>query len=176
LSEFPNAGEENVLIRPTVDLAADFWALAEEFLAEGNARYQAAARDVAAFVHRCEDDERGRNLPQGWVPQSTFWLVRRGGRILGCSRVRHRLSPSLSTEGGHIGYDIRPSERGRGYGTLLLRLTLPQARQAGLERVLITADEANVASWKVIERNGGTRQAGEFAGAAGPIRRYWVVT
>jgi predicted acetyltransferase len=165
-----------VLIRPTVSLAGDFQRLAEEHLAHGDRRYENAAQDVPAFIQLCEVNEAGRNLQPGWVPQSTFWLVRNRERILGCSRLRHALTPFLSNEGGHIGYDIRPSERGKGYGSVLLRLTLHKARELGLTEVLVTADEVNVASWKVIERSGGRREEGRFMGTNGPLRRYWVPT
>jgi predicted acetyltransferase len=83
-------------------------------------------------------------------------------------------NPMPRHEGGHIGYDVRPSERGKGCGTRLLRLTLQKARELGLDDVLITADEGNAASWKVIERNGGRREAGLFEGTRGPVRRYRV--
>ena len=162
------------LISPTTRLSSAFEAFAGEYRVGGDARYVDASRDVAAFVKHCQDHAAGRHLPEGWVPQSTFWLVRDDERILGCSRMRHALTPFLSYEGGHIGYDIRPTERGRGFGTLLLRLTLEKARKLGLQEVLITADEANVASWKVIERNGGRREDGQFSGTHGPFRRYWV--
>ena len=162
------------LINPTLRLSSALEAFAEEYRADGDARYVTAARDVAAFVRLCQDHAAGCNLPEGWVPQSTFWLVRDDECILGCSRVRHRLTASLSHEGGHIGYDVRPRERGKGLGPLLLRLTLEKARELGLEEVLITADEANVASWKVIERNGGRREAGPLSGTRGPFRRYWI--
>jgi predicted acetyltransferase len=166
--------ERILLIKPTLSLASDFEMLAQEHLREGDTRYVDAVSDIARFVKRCEDGESGPSLFEGWVPQSTFWLVRNGERVLGCSRLRHSLTPFLQHEGGHVGYDIRPSERRKGYGTLLLRLTLDEARRLGLGEVLITADEANVASWKVIERNGGQREDGSFSGTRGPFRRYRV--
>ena len=168
--------EENLaLIPPTVNLSDDFRALAEEFSSEGDDRYRDGARDVTAFVERCRDHAAGRNLPADWVPQSTFWLVRDGRTIVGCSRLRHTLTESLATRGGHIGYDVRPSERRRGYGTHLLQLTLTEARRIGLTRVLITADDSNVASWRVVERNGGQREPGLLS-EAGAVRRYWLAT
>jgi predicted acetyltransferase len=173
---------ENVaLIPPTVNLRDDFRALAQEFCSEGDDRYRDAARDVTAFVEACRDHAAGRNLPADWVTQTTFWLVRDGRTsfatrtIVGCSRLRHRLTESLETRGGHIGYDVRPSERRRGYGTLLLRLTLTEARRVGLTRVLITADESNVASWRIIEKNGGQREPGLLT-EPGTVRRYWLAT
>ena len=111
------------LIEPTLSLRADFYSLAEEFLAEGDQRYREAIADFEGFIQLCSDETVGRNLAPGRVPQSAFWLIRDGQRILGCSRLRHTLNAFLEEEGGHIGYDIRPSERRRGYGTLLLRLT-----------------------------------------------------
>jgi predicted acetyltransferase len=167
-------GDEIVLVTPTLNLARDFEALAMEFHAAGESRYVDAARNLPAFIQRCQDDAIGQGLSHGRVPQSTFWMVGAGARILGCSRVRHELDAFLRQEGGHIGYDVRPSERGKGCGTRLLRLTLQKARALGLGEVLITADEANAASWRVIERNGGRREAGLFAGTRGPFRRYRV--
>src|SRR5262245_16219417 len=112
--------DDIVLITPTLSLAEDFARLAREHLAHAERRYEEALRDVRAYVRQCEDLEAGHSLPAGWVRQSTFWLVRGGERILGCSRLRHHLTPALAFEGGHIGYDIRPDERGHGYGSLIL--------------------------------------------------------
>ena len=108
--------ESVALIHPTVDLRDDFQVLAEEFSSEGDERYRDAARDVPAFVEICRDHAAGRNLPSDWVPQATFWLVRHARTILGCSRLRHRLTELLAERGGHIGYDVRPSERGEDMG------------------------------------------------------------
>jgi predicted acetyltransferase len=131
--------------------------------------------DFEGFIQLCSDEAVGRNLPLGRVPQSTFWLVRDGRRILGCSRLRHTLNAFLEEEGGHIGYDVRPSERRRGYGTLLLRLTLDKARDLGLKRVLITADSRNVASWRIIEKNGGILQSEMLSQrTAELLRKYWI--
>ena len=102
------------LIEPTLSLRADFYSLAEEFLAEGDQRYREAIADFEDFIQLCSDETVGRNLAPSRVPHSTFWLVRNEQRILGCSRLRHTLNVFLEEEGGHIGYDVRPSERRRG--------------------------------------------------------------
>ena len=149
------SNETTRLIEPTLSLKDDFYSLAEEFLAEGDQRYQEAIRDFEGFIQLCSDEAVGRNLEPGRVPQSTFWLVCNEQRILGCSRLRHILNAFLEEVGGHIGYDVRPSERRRGYGTQILRMTLDKARDLGLKRVLVTADSPNVASWRIIEKNGG---------------------
>ncbi len=168
--------DEIVLMRPTLSLAIDFQSLADEHLAIGDNRYAEARGDVAAFIAMCEAHSAGRGVPPGWVPQSTFWLVRNGERILGCSRLRHALTSLLSHQGGHIGYDIRPNERGKGYGNLLFALTLRKARELGFREVLVTADEANVASWTAALSGMFRREEGRFVGKNGPFRRYWIPT
>jgi predicted acetyltransferase len=163
------------LIEPTLRLRDDFHALAEEYLAEGDARYRGAVSDFEGFIQLCADEAVGRNLAPGRVPQSTFWLVRNEARIVGCSRLRHTLNLFLEEEGGHIGYDVRPSERRQGYGTQILRLTLDKARELGLERVLITADSPNVASWRIIEKNGGVLKSESLSRHTRELlRKYWI--
>jgi predicted acetyltransferase len=167
--------ETLTLIEPTSLLKDDFYALTEEFLAEGDQRYREAIADFEGFIQLCSDEAVGCNLAPGRVPQSTFWLLRNEQSILGCSRLRHTLNAFLEEEGGHIGYDIRPSERRRGYGTLLLRLTLDKARDLGLKRVLVTADTPNVASWRIIEKNGGVLHSEALSQHTGELlRKYWI--
>jgi len=79
------------LIEPTSRLRDDFYSLAEEFSVEGNQQYKDAISDFEKFIQFCVDEAAGRNLAPNRVPQSTFWLVRDDRRILGCSRLRHRL-------------------------------------------------------------------------------------
>ena len=163
------------LIEPTTKLKEDFRALAEEFIAAGDDRYKEPITDFEAFIQLCTDEAVGRNLASARVPQSTFWLVRNEQRILACSRLRHTLNPYLEEVGGHIGYDVRPSERRRGYGTQTLTLTLDKAREIGLKRVLITADSSNIASWRVIEKTGGVLHSESICRETGELlRKYWI--
>jgi predicted acetyltransferase len=81
----------------------------------------------------------------------------------------------LAHEGGHIGYGVRPSERGKGYGTEVCRRTLEAARGLGLARVLITCDTDNPASARIIEKNGGVLENEVRSRETGKMkRRYWV--
>ena len=95
-----------------------------------------------------------RVAPAGRVLQSVFWL-RRDGYPLGITKLRHALNDMLRVQGGHIGYCVRPGERGKGYGRLILKKTLLEAKHLNLRRVLLTVSIANVASRRVIEANGG---------------------
>ena len=121
------------------------------------------------------------NAPPGYVPRTTWWLVD-GDRYPGRLAIRHDLNDALRVWGGHISYDIRPSERGKGLGTRELALGLVKARTLGLQRVLVMCDDTNLRSARVIEANGGVLEdvidspEGEVEGN-GPfrIRRYWIV-
>lgn len=53
--------------------------------------------------------------------------------------------------GGHIGYNIRPSERKKGYAKEALNLILKNAYENGLEEALIDCYKDNIASKKAIE-------------------------
>jgi predicted acetyltransferase len=152
--------------------------LAEDRHAAGAHLYQRVGGDFVALVHALDEEARGIGLAPGLVPQTSFWLVRHdaaGPTILGVSRLRHRLTETLEDVGGHIGYDVRSSERRQGYGTRLLALTLPQARALGLSRVMLTCDTDNVASARVIEKNGGMLASQSMSPRTGVlVSRYWI--
>lgn len=109
--------------------------------------------------------------PQGYVQATTWWYVD-GEEYLGRIQLRHTLTERLRAHGGHIGYDVRPTARRRGYATTMLRDVLPLALAAGVEpAALVSCDSDNVASRKVIEANGGVLED-----EVGGLRRYWVPT
>jgi predicted acetyltransferase len=89
--------------------------------------------------------------------------------------LRHELNERLLQMGGHIGYEIRPSRRRQGYGKLILKYGLEQAKAFGLERVLLTCDEDNLGSRKIIESNGGRlEKIIEVEGWPEQVCRYWI--
>jgi predicted acetyltransferase len=162
------------LIEPTVSLRLAFLEMAEEFHLAGENRYDFARDDFTAYLDRVEQFSAGRDLPPGSVRSDEYWLIS-NGRLIGRSGIRHRLTPSLENEGGNIGYDIRPSERRKRYGTLILKLALEKARDLGLNKVLVTCDEDNLGSAKIIERNGGVLSGKGVAEKSGkPILQYWI--
>lgn len=111
-------------------------------------------RDFGSFIEKDERYARGEGLPKGYVPMTTYWLVDQG-EFIGRVSIRHRLNEHLTLVGGHIGYEIRPSKRHSGFGTLILQMALPKARELGIDRVLLTCDVDNTGSRKIIEKNGG---------------------
>jgi predicted acetyltransferase len=116
----------------------------------------------------------GRNLPEGWVP-NTFLVADVDGQLVGRVSIRHELTDFLREEGGHIGYGVLPAFRRRGYATEILRQAVVIARSVGVDRVLVTCDDDNIGSIRTIEACGGrldsVRQA-EPGSAA--IRRYLI--
>jgi|GEM_PF-604614 len=110
------------------------------------------------------------------VPSVTYWASA-DGRYVGQISLRLHLNGNLSTLGGHIGYTVRPSARNRGFATEMLRLCLNEARRLGLMRVLVTCDETNAASRRVIEKNGGDETVPISGGAGAPLKlRFYIST
>lgn len=139
-------------------------------------------QDSERFVRERVNGEGTIKLPDGSivprVPGPQFWLW--DGSFCGNINFRHLhgaedLPPHVS---GHVGYNIVPWKRRRGYATRALAMILPYARAAGMRRVLLTCDEDNVASRKVIESNGGVLVGSEpTADGAGPDKlKFWVPT
>ena len=144
------------LRRPAMILMASY----SEFLAEERARGETiwrgseptATESDSEFVERLL---RAEHDPEpGLVPSSIYWGTA-DGIVVGRIALRHRLTPDLEEFGGHIGYEVRPSSRRRGFATRMLRqlLATPKAREIG--RLLLTCAPDNVASNKTILANGG---------------------
>ena len=122
----------------------------------------------AGRLHRFLDDYEGwlKKLDLDYiqvpdeerVPARTYFLVRESdSRIVGMINIRLALNERLSHYGGHIGYSIRPTERGKGYNNINLYLGLKVCRKYGIERIFMDADLENPASWKTMEAFGGVR-------------------
>jgi len=121
-----------------------------------NLDYKETNNNFVEFCKKINDQRKGIGIRKGFVPCTMYWLVD-GDKYIGRVSIRHKLTPSLRTIGGHIGYEIRPSGRGRGYGTKILKLVLPKARLLGLKKVLLTCYNDNFASKKIIISNGGVQ-------------------
>ncbi|MDO4245454.1 MAG: GNAT family N-acetyltransferase [Deinococcus sp.] len=170
------------LVRPSAKYKGSFLDAVREAQATGSglgdtlkwnlddisADFEGLLRDLSRY-------EPGNDLPDGFVHSEYRWLVE-GEEYLGRVSIRYTLNDSLREFGGHIGYEIRPSARRKGYGTLILRLALERAREIGIGDVLVSCDVDNLGSRGVIEANGGVLE-GEFKvpqHQEKPIRRYWI--
>ncbi|MFW6355789.1 MAG: GNAT family N-acetyltransferase [Spirochaetota bacterium] len=153
-------GRMDVVLRPaTLQDGVEIWSMIQE-IGPGengfhNEGYETPLSRFDEFLRRLVDNSRGRGLRRGLVPQTTFWAFV-DGRPVGICKIRHHLTDALRVSGGHIGYSIRPSERGKGYGTRMLAEALVRAREIGISWVLITVNEDNPASWRMVEANAGS--------------------
>jgi predicted acetyltransferase len=137
--------------------------------------YYEEGMSFARYLDVLSERQRGEHLPPRHVP-STFLFAFAEPRIVGRVSIRHTLNPFLERVGGHIGYAVVPEFRRKGYATEILRQALVIAGEClGLDRVLVTCDDDNVASIRTIEKNGGVME-NTVAGPdlATPKRRYWV--
>ncbi len=90
------------------------------------------------------------------VSGRTYFFVRSSDRrIVGMINIRLALNENLKKFGGHIGYSIRPTERGKGYNKINLYLGLKVCQEHGIDKILMDADQDNPASWKTMEALGG---------------------
>jgi len=132
-------------------------------------------KDFQSYINMLFNISLGKNLPSGYVPETTYWLVD-GDEYIGRIGIRHTLNESLLREGGHVGYNIRPSRRQQGFGTKILSLGLPKIKELGIEKALVTCDENNVGSKKIIVANGGIFENSVEMSQGRPRKlRYWII-
>ena len=153
-------------------------AFVAEFSASGEDRIPAFLPDpewsFEGMVEGFAKQSRGEGLPEGWVPGTTRFLVHER-RILGVFNLRHQLTDFLRQFGGHVGYSVRPSERRKGYGTVLLEAAKNLAQDMKIERLLVTCDPKNVASVGVIKKCGGVfEDETYFKPVEHDVCRYWI--
>ncbi len=168
-----------LLVAPDEIFAESFFDYVKEFNDNNEANlslYWDAVNDFPQYLQTLRDHALGLNLPEGWVPCHTYWLVDESKCILGVIRIRTTIATEFLTKfAGHIGYDIRPSMRKRGYGKQLLQLGLVKAKELGLEKILITCAVDNLASQKIIEANGGKYESQVYHETnAEMLNRYWI--
>lgn len=173
------------LIEPTEAYAPDIWAFRQEILDHD-------ARDEDQFAGCLSLDTC--QTPEEWialcrlrkhadtcrqsgteVPSHMFLALREtDNRIVGIIDLRHHIHhPILGTWGGHCGYTVRPSERGKGYAAMMLRLNMEKAGEMGIEKMLVTCNEKNLKSEKVILKCGGVYES-TIAVDNSRIKRYWI--
>ena len=185
-------------VHPSTAYANSYLLALEEFQREGRhldknlAGLRTHSRNLSALIaqilEQSSSDHNTTNhartsLPEGWVPHTEYWLVQfdgdnaEDGDFIGRFDVRYSLASLGLKLGGHIGYEIRPSKRGKGYGRLMVQLGLEKVKEdhKWLERLLITCDERNIASKRIIQGIGATfSDRVVIDDGKGVKLRYWV--
>lgn len=147
------------LVKPAVEHGPAYLDMLKEHFQVGE-RYgynntELARADFAQFVHELEEEAAGIGLPPEIPAQQTYLLFKDGTTVLGEIRLRPGLMPPYERWNGHVAYNIRPLQRGKGYATRQLALLLEETRTLGLAGISLTIDGENPASVRVIEKNGG---------------------
>jgi len=163
------------LIKASPEWRRELRAYARDYRKRGENMHAEILEDFEGFLDDLSVAEDEESLPPGVVSYSVYWLLREDGRIVGRSTLRHRLNEALLHEGGHIGYDVRPGERLKGYGARMLGLILEKARERGLRRILVTCDSDNIGSARIIHHNGGVLDSEVVSRQTGKkVSRYWI--
>ncbi|MFC3750317.1 GNAT family N-acetyltransferase [Paenibacillus sp. GCM10012306] len=132
--------------------------------------------DFAAMLLFLEENRLGLGLPEGWVANSTFWLVTEEGQVVGAVNIRHTLTEQGLLVSGHIGYGIRPTARRKGYATELLKQALVKAQELGIDKALVLCDAVNTGSAKTIANNDGAEDEPYTEEDGNVVRRFWIQT
>jgi len=147
---------------PSEKYIDSFFQAMSEFAEEGIPQISAGItrEQFPAYVQRLHDQAVGKNLKEGHVPSKEFWIIDDEGYagriILGLAFI-----PASDRVGHHVGYAVRQSKRRRGYATMALQCLREEARKLKVYKLMPSCDAANIASRKVIERNGGVLLNGE---------------
>lgn len=169
------------LRKPRLEDSDNLLAFRQAFQDAGQVLHGASFLDKAqsipqwlAYLDQLEDEAR---VPDNLVPSLTYIMVDDKDKILGIINLRLKLNDYLANIGGHVGYAIHPHLQGMGFGKQLLSLILPVAKNHGLLRLLVTADEDNLASQGVILANGGVfADKRQDLDDQGWVKRYWIAT
>lgn len=169
-----------IFTTPNIKYKDTFISGIEQLKKEGIQRYQGEDIDdlrnnFEKYLEKWDQNSRGENLKPDRVPDTKYWLIV-DDKFVGVAYFRHYLNDDLLKQGGHIGYFVVPDERKKGYGTELLKYVLIKAKEKGLDKVLVTCDETNIGSRKIIEKCGGVLEniiSGETADSPKKCR-FWI--
>ena len=147
--------EKIILVKPDLSYADEIIKYKEESLKESPLINGAAGLNNFSSIEDWLEELKRRSskatVPEGLVPSSIYLGIReKDNYIVGMIDIRHYLNDFLKQFGGNIGYSVRKSERNKGYAKQMLKLALEKCKDLKMKKVLITCDEDNIASEKVI--------------------------
>ena len=171
-----NKINEIKLVYPSEKYLKSYKKAYKEYIKNNITTYNLDDPDKVDVIKKSENYRYSIDLPEGFVPQITYWLVE-NNEFIGQIGLRPKINDFLLNYGGHIGYFVKYSKWNKGYGTKMLSLVLERAKKLGLKKVLITCDDNNFGSSRVIEKNGGileNKVKNNIKGKEILTRRYWI--
>ena len=171
--------DELKLILPSPDRAVQILDYKKRSLENGSHLHGAGGLDaydsIPDWLAFLDEKSRPETCPEGLVPDSTYLCLRmHDDRLIGMVNIRYLLNDFLLNFGGHVGYSVHPAHRGQGYGKQQLRLALDKCRDLRLNRVLLTCNESNEASRRVIRANGGVLEDVRAMPDGKKMQRWWI--
>lgn len=161
------------LVEPSEKYLQSYMEAYDEFHAEGISAYGLTDARTCDIFKKFENYRLERNLPPDRVGCHYYWLVdEERDYFIGEVSIRHRLNDALRLIGGNVGYCIRMGEWGKGYATKMLAMALERVKELGIDRTLITCHDTNIASARVMEKN-GFELSDKVEVNGERIRRYW---
>ena len=169
------------LVRPAEEYKESYLEALAEYHAEGRYLYQdinTLKGDFESFLTSMRAEKGYPHQPyQDWVepvPETIVWLVK-DNKYIGTVDIRHRLNWHLEKWGGHIHFNIRPSMRGKGFGTKILMKAIPIVNYIGIDKALITIPTDDNAATRIVESVGATFEDKTCATEKFPaVKRYWL--
>ena len=168
------------LIEPTTEYCQQIQAYRQEFLdcndsMDGTGGLRQIA-DPKKWIEHCHMSKDPDHVAEGRVPATQYIFVREeDDKIVGMLQIRHYLNDYLEKYGGHIGYSVAPSERRKGYASQMLKSALPECKELGIEKVLITCFDNNIGSRKTILANGGVYESTVYdPDEKASLEKYWI--
>lgn len=158
------------------EMALEFKNANDEYPFEGVSNLKKVIEEsFEEFYKGLECNKHIDEIYPNWANQTTYVLVDENNHIYGLTNLRHKLKGKLFEIGGHVGYAIRPNERGKGFGTLQLQLTLELMDMMNIDRALITCRENNIGSKKTMNKFLGEADSLVPSMYEGIMEyRYWI--
>ncbi|EMN6212215.1 GNAT family N-acetyltransferase [Vibrio vulnificus] len=157
------------VVEANPDLAPILASYAKECLESGIPKYSGVEQDPTAYLSGLVERSKAiSELPKGYLPSTTYFCVS-NSEILGAIRVCKGTNANVENVIGHVGYETRPSARGKGVASFLLAWVRDHVVT---DSVIVTCSIDNPASQKVIENCGGEYLGNYIDESEGTVRRY----
>ncbi len=133
-------------------------------------------KDFNLWLKKVESALSEEKMEAETVPSTLYLTIRKSDqKIIGNIQINHYLNETLSHNGGHIQYSVRPSERKKGYATKQLKLGLEKCHELGIGKVFLDSYKDDIGSVKSIMNNGGILE-NEITLPNGKIKQRYGIT